>query len=175
MTVKEAEESQSQTQSETQTIDFSKITLQRGTTPQDIEQKCFDLCRNYLGGVWLKLTIDEVEVKRLSGGLTNQLYYCGINEDKRSDAKEPQEVAIRLYEDKHFNNSENETNKRLTDTIIALMVSQNGLGPKIYGLFESGQIMRYYKVFQLILISIVLKLFSKSTRILELKSKKTHN
>ena len=64
-------------------IDFSKIKLERGTTPENIKSQCFQLCQQYLGGVWLNLTIDEVEVKRLSGGLTNQLYYCAINEDKR--------------------------------------------------------------------------------------------
>ena len=67
------------------------------------------------------------------------------------DAEEPYEVAIRLYQGKHFNNADNETNKRLTDTIIALLVSQNELGPKIYGLFEGGQIQKYYKVIIIII------------------------
>ena len=105
-------------------FDFSKIEWQRGKTPEDIKQKCFQLCKDYLGGIWLQLSIEEFEIKRLSGGLTNQLYYCAINEDKQiSDAKEPQEVAVRLYESKHFNNYEEGVNERLTDTIIALMVS----------------------------------------------------
>ena len=127
-------------------FDFDKIDLIRGKTPEDIKQKCFHLCKDYLGGVWLKVGIDEVEVKRLSGGMTNQLYYCAINKQIKSINDEPQEVAIRLYGGKHFNNYDCDGNERLTDVIIALLVSENKLGPKIYGLFESGQIQKYYKV-----------------------------
>ena len=129
------------------TIDFNKIELVRGETPEGIEQKCFLLCKEYLGGVWLTLTLNEVKVKRVSGGLTNQLYYCAINEDKRSkDNEEPHEVAIRFYQDKRFNYGDYETNERLSDTVIAIMVSENGIGPKIYGIFDNGQIQKYYKV-----------------------------
>ncbi|CAG2102398.1 unnamed protein product [Medioppia subpectinata] len=117
----------------------------RGSTPPDYKQKCFDLCRDYLGGVWLNLTVDDVFVKRLCGGLTNQLYYCAFNEGhKSSDNKVPQEVAIRLYQAKHLKDT-NGGYERLSDVIIALMMSEKKLGPKIYGLFESGQIMAYYK------------------------------
>ena len=130
-----------------QSIDYSNTKLQRGPTPPNIEETCLQLCQQYLGGVWVTLTIDEIKVERLSGGLTNQMYYCAIDDNKqRCDAEEPQEVAILLYGHKFFNNSTNESNKRLTDTIIALQMSEKGLGPKVYGLFERGQILKYYKV-----------------------------
>jgi hypothetical protein len=127
-------------------IDFSKIEILRGKTPEDIKQRCFELTKDYLGGVWLNISIDEIEVKRLSGGFTNQLYYCAISKPMQPNGDEPQEVAIRLYGGKHFNNLNCDGNERLTDVIIALLVSQNKLGPKIYGIFESGQIQHYYKV-----------------------------
>jgi hypothetical protein len=127
-------------------FDFDNIELLRGETPKDIKQKCFDLCKDYLGGNWLKLSIDEIEVKRLSGGFTNQLYYCAISKPLKPIDDEPQEVAIRFYGEKHFNNLDYEGNERLTDVIIALLVSEHNLGPKIFGLFESGQIQHYYKV-----------------------------
>ena len=120
--------------------------LERGQTPENIEQICFDLCRDYLGDIWLNLTIDEVEVRRLSGGLTNQLYYCGIKGDKQlSNGKGVQHVAIKLYQRKHFLRR-GQTNDRLDDHIIASMVSQNGLGSKVYGIFEGGMIQQFYKV-----------------------------
>ena len=134
-------------------LDFDKIDLIRGKTPEDIKQKCFHLCKDYLEGVWLKVGIDEVEVKRLSGGMTNQLYYCAINKQIKSINDEPQEVIIRLYGGKHFNNYDCDGNERLTDVIIALLVSENKLGPKIYGLFESGQILEYIKVVKVLYIS----------------------
>ena len=130
-----------------QDIDFSKLTFERGETPDGIKQQCFKLCQDYLAGNWLQVGLDDVEVKRLSGGLTNQLYYSAINEGKRvNDTKEPQEVAIRLYSAKHYNNYDQSANERLTDTVIAILVSENGIGPKIYGIFDGGQIQGYYKV-----------------------------
>jgi hypothetical protein len=131
---------------EKEKIDFSKLEILRGKTPEDIKQRCFQLTKDYLGGVWLNISIDEIEVKRLSGGFTNQLYHCVISKPMQPDGDEPLEVAIRLYGGKHFNNLNCEGNERLTDVIIALLVSQNKLGPKIYGFFESGQIQHYYKV-----------------------------
>jgi len=128
-------------------FDFDKLDLIRGETPQDIKQKCYDLCKDYLAGVWLKVSIDQIEVKRISGGFTNQLYYCGISKPLKPVGNEPQEVAIRLYGGKHFNNLDCGQNERLTDVIIALLVSENKLGPKVYGIFEGGQIQHYYRVF----------------------------
>ncbi|XP_054156456.1 choline/ethanolamine kinase-like [Oppia nitens] len=139
-------------------FDFTTIKLERGHTPNDIKDKCFGLCRDYLADIWLNVTIDDVEVKRLSGGLTNQLYYCAIKRDNNnnnnneenindinSKTNVPIEVAIRLYDSKHFNNHNNNGYERLTDTVVALIVSQNKLGPKLYGIFEQGQIQKYYK------------------------------
>jgi hypothetical protein len=125
-------------------IDFSQIF--RGETPEDIEHKCFDLCQKYLGGVWLRVSIDEIEVKRLSGGFTNQLYYCAINKNIKPIGDEPQEVAILIYGRKHVLSPGCVGNERLTDVVIALLVSEYKLGPKIYGLFENGQIQSFYKV-----------------------------
>ena len=128
-------------------IDFTTLKMERGSTPDDIDDKCLQLCKDYLGGTWLKVTTNEIVVNRLSGGLTNQIYYCAINEDKRTtDAKEAQEVVIRFYQDKHFNTIDNLTDERLPDTVIGLLVSENGLGPKILGIFDGGQIQKYYKV-----------------------------
>ena len=120
----------------------------RGKTPEDIKEQCFDFCRQYLAGVWLEVTVDQIVVNRITGGLTNQLYYCAIDDNASGGAlsgRVPREVAIRLYGDKHFNNEE--VNERLNDIIIGVMVSQNNSGPKVYGLFEQGQIMAFHKVF----------------------------
>ena len=126
-------------------IDFSKIQLQRGQTPKDIIEKCLGLCKDYLADHWTKQTSETIEVQRVSGGVTNQLYYCRIREPSLS-SNMPQEVAIRLYGAKHMNTNDCGQNERLTDVVIGLMVSENGLGPKVYGIFEEGQIQQYYKV-----------------------------
>ena len=123
---------------------YDKVDAIKGETPVDIKEKCVKLCQDYLGGVWLEQTIDTIQLRRVSGGFTNQLYYCAVGQPSTDGKVVPEEVAIRLYGPKYFNNAEK--NERLTDVVIALMVSENKLGPKIYGIFEEGQIQHYYKV-----------------------------
>ncbi|CAG2102429.1 unnamed protein product [Medioppia subpectinata] len=120
-------------------FDLDKVVLIQGETPPDIVDTCLKYCKEYLSDNWIKQTVDTIECKRLSGGMTNQLYYVAIREPSLTSTA-PQEVVIRIYGSKHFN-----TNERLTDVIIALMVGDINLGPKIYGVSEWGQILHYHK------------------------------
>ncbi|XP_054156997.1 choline/ethanolamine kinase-like [Oppia nitens] len=126
-------------------VDFDKLELLRGETPDDIRDQCLKLCQQYLAGNWLQQSTDTIKVVRVSGGMTNQLYYCGIVDKSDDNQEVPQQVAVRLYGPKYFNNKDCDGNERLTDVVIALMVSQNKLGPKIYGIFDGGQIQAFYK------------------------------
>ena len=127
--------------------------LIRGETPEDIKERCLQLCRDYLAHNWIQQTVDSIQVRRITGGLSNQLYYCGVNEPSLTSTA-PQEVAIRLYGNKLYNNMTGDANEklndrsseRLSDVITSLMLSETQLGPKIYGLFEDGQIQHYYQV-----------------------------
>ena len=94
----------------------------------------------------MKQTSETKEVQRVSGGLINELYYCRINEPSARGSDVPQEVVTRIYGQNHMNISDCCQNERLTDVVIGLMVSENGLGPKVYGIFKEGQIHQYYKV-----------------------------
>ncbi|XP_054157316.1 choline kinase A2-like [Oppia nitens] len=123
-------------------LDFENINLFRGETPTDIKNQCLQLCKDYLSGEWIQQTVDTITITRIMGGLTNQLYYCGINEPNQT-SKIPQEVAVKLYGKKSIKNSDNY--ERLPDVIIDLLVSENELGPKVYAIFEHGQILKYYK------------------------------
>ena len=119
-----------------------------GQTPEDIKDKCLTLCQDYLSGVWLTQTIDNITVERLTGGMLNQLYYCGINGELKVDRDVTKEVAIKFTQKKPFlQESESEEKERLlAELVVSLMVSENGLGPKIYGVFDGGVIQKYYRV-----------------------------
>ena len=119
-----------------------------GQTPNDIKDKCLKLCQDYLSGVWLTQTIDNITVERLTGGMLNQLYYCGINGEREVDRDVPKEWAIKFIQKKPFlEESESEEKERLlAELVVSLMVSENGLGPKIYGVFDGGVIQKYYRV-----------------------------
>lgn len=124
--------------------------LKRGTTPDDIKKKCLDLCKKYIGGTWDTVNEEDIEVNRISGGLTNQLYYVGLKDTVQQIPEpvvvdEPREVTIKMYLAKHFKNK-SETNERLNDTIISTIVSEINIGPKLYGVFENGVVQAYYTV-----------------------------
>jgi hypothetical protein len=137
------------TSKDVKTVENDYTMIQRGSTPPNIKQKCHSLCGLYLGGVWTEVSIDDIKVERLSGGFSNQLYYCGVNEDHRcGDTDVPQEVVIILYQEKLFKNVSTDGSNRLKDTVVALMMSEHNLGPKVYGISNGGQIMSYHKVLE---------------------------
>jgi len=126
-------------------IKFSDMNLLRGETPEDIQHKAHKLCGEYLGGAWLEIKQDNIVINRISGGLTNQLYYCALPEDVKTLFDEPREIALRLYGSKHMGTWD-ENNERFSDTIVSVIMSNKGLGPKIYGVFPQGEIQKFYKV-----------------------------
>lgn len=89
------------------TGDWTKLKedeLIRGSTPDNIEKRCLELCQTYIGGSWLNAkTLKEITVKRISGGFTNQLYHVHLDKsvvrvpnDVYLD--EPSDVAIKFYQ-----------------------------------------------------------------------------
>ena len=131
-------------------FDLENIALLKGDTPDDIKEKCLQSCKDYLAHNWIQQTVDTIQFKRLSGGLSNQMYFVAISKPSTT-SHVPQEVVIRIYGNKQFNNLDNTDNERLTDVIIAVMIADINLGPKIYGLFESEQILHFYKVFIIVI------------------------
>ncbi len=61
------------------------------------------------------------------------------------DSSHLKEVAIRLYGNPPLCKCLDKY-KGLNETIIGLMASQNGLGPKVYWMFSEGEIQKYYPV-----------------------------
>ncbi|XP_054157310.1 choline/ethanolamine kinase-like [Oppia nitens] len=118
--------------------------LMRGKTPEDIKEQCLQLCQDYIAGDWIRQTVETIEVKRITGGLTNQLYKCSIITPE-ANTTVPNVVAIRIYGMKWTKNHVYEHNERLSDIIISVMVSEKMLGPKIFGIFNGGEITAFYK------------------------------
>ncbi|XP_054157051.1 choline/ethanolamine kinase-like [Oppia nitens] len=125
-------------------IDFLSMELTRGKTPEDIKERCLQLCQDYIAGDWIRQTVDTIEVIRITGGLTNQLYKCSIIEPIGSTT-DPSVVAIRLYGSKYYNKDICDGSERLSDIIIAMMMSVKKLGPELLGVFTGGDITAFYK------------------------------
>lgn len=124
----------------------------RGETLSNVEQRCLDLCNQFIGGSWAQATNAEkdLEVKRIAGGLTNQIYKVALKDHVKTVPNpiyedEPRAVAIKFYQPKHFQTVDGK-DERLSDTIILLIASQLSIGTRIYGFFDNGVIQHFYKV-----------------------------
>ena len=119
----------------------------KGDDVPDIEHKCLSLCQKYLSGIWSALTVDDIEVKRLTGGMSNINYHCKALHSKVKDSNETQEVVIRIYGVKYdFTLNSSPDDDRTSDAVVGLLASEKGLGAQIYGLFNEGQIQKFYPV-----------------------------
>ena len=74
-----------------------------------------------------------------SGGLSNYLYICELNSPSSTvddgDEAKSNKVLIKLYGESH-----KQLSYFLTDVLVATIMSSSGLGPKIYGVFQSGRL-----------------------------------
>ena len=126
-------------------LNFDKIEMIRGETPNNIEEMCLQFCKDYLSGNWSQQTVETITVKRITGGMVNQMYHCAINDPDHSQ-EVPQEVSVRLYGKPILDVSDK---TRIRDVVISLIFSERNIGPKVYGIFEQGQTLKYYKVGEL--------------------------
>ena len=120
--------------------------LVKGEDPNDLKQKCLLLCKQYLSGNWSKISVDDMQIKRLAGGMTNMTYYCKIPENLRDCGTEPKEVVIRLFAKYDYKTLEF-TDNTLEENIKYVLLSEIGFGPKVYGVDQIGVIQKYYKVY----------------------------
>ena len=126
--------------------------LIRGETPANLEQRCLELCQSYIGGSWLGAKdVEHVEVKRITGGLTNQLYKVVLKDSVLRVSNgvypdEPSVVAVKLYQEKHMKNYSEQDAERLNDIIVLTIMSEAGLSPKVYGIFGDGFIQAFVEV-----------------------------
>ncbi|XP_055305716.1 choline/ethanolamine kinase isoform X3 [Sitodiplosis mosellana] len=112
------------------------------------------ICRDYLTGAWKTISASDLHIKRISGGLSNFLYYVSLPDDSdscnnvknikrpRKDAslQEPKEVLLRIYGRTH---GEQALETVLTDTVVFTLLSERKLGPKLHGIFPGGRIEQY--------------------------------
>lgn len=120
----------------------------RGETPSNIQEKCLKLCQMYIGKQWNNVTSPEsIKVSRITGGLSNQLYRVQLKEQNITEthAENLYDVTVKIYQPKIPKCYEPEDGERLNDTIVLTLISQIGLGPKVYGIFNDGVIQAFHK------------------------------
>ncbi|XP_063220134.1 choline/ethanolamine kinase isoform X2 [Bacillus rossius redtenbacheri] len=98
------------------------------------------ICRDYMNGAWKMISSKEIVVKKISGGLNNLLYLVALPSSHKSSPSEPSQVLLRLYGQIH---GEQVIESLLTESVIFTLLSERGLGPKLYGVFPGGRLEQY--------------------------------
>lgn len=122
------------------------------------------ICRDYLTGSWKTISAEDIKFKRISGGLSNFLFYVSlpdvcdshppspvpdqlmkITKRVRKDSgnsliEPPKEVLLRIYGQTH---GEHALETMLTESVVFALLSERNLGPKLHGIFPGGRIEQY--------------------------------
>ncbi|CAG2103197.1 unnamed protein product [Medioppia subpectinata] len=117
---------------------------------ETIESKCLEMCRKYVAGIWSQVTAADIRCTRFTGGLVNSTYLCQIiatisPNTCAHQTDEPRELVVRFNGPKFGIKLFDPKCPRFTDAIIAPLVSALGLGPRLYGLDPTGQVLHYYR------------------------------
>lgn len=98
------------------------------------------ICRDYLNGAWKGVTPENINLKRISGGLSNWLYNVQLPDGVVPTRGEPRHVLLRLYGQVH---GERALEGLITESVIFALLSERRLGPKLHGIFPGGRIEEY--------------------------------
>ncbi|XP_013195667.1 choline/ethanolamine kinase isoform X2 [Amyelois transitella] len=137
--------------------------LQMCGTEAEMREVAARICRNYLYGAWKTVDPEQLDFRKMSGGLSNFLYYVALPDDvtklecyrreQSPDAEkktfpsissfcmaEPRKVLLRIYGQVH---GERAMDAIVTESVIFTLLSERKLGPKLYGVFSGGRIEEY--------------------------------
>ncbi|XP_023943377.2 choline/ethanolamine kinase isoform X6 [Bicyclus anynana] len=149
-------------------IDMNKSAywkLQMCGTEEEMREVAARICRNYLHGAWKSVDPNDLDFKRINGGLSNFIYYVALPSDlsklggyardsspEADDNKkhmlsshsfsmdEPKKVLLRIYGQVH---GERAMDAIVTESVIFTLLSERRLGPKLHGVFSGGRIEEY--------------------------------
>lgn len=67
------------------------------------------ICRDYLNGAWKSISAEEIQLRRISGGLSNFLYYVSLPDGYQVTPTSPIVANKRPRKDSDANNNNNNT------------------------------------------------------------------
>lgn len=147
--------------------------LQMCGTEEEMREVAARICRNYLHGAWKTVEPKELEFRRISGGLSNFLYYVALPEDTSklacyeprdlSPDSEPENLVSKMMKKSMIRTNsftmeepkkvllriygqvhgERAMDAIVTETVIFTLLSERRLGPKLHGVFSGGRIEGY--------------------------------
>src|SRR5438105_15736898 len=88
---------------------------------------------------WPSVSPRDITVDRIKMGTNNAVYIVSTNRDIK---KEPSRMVIRKYGEVHYPTYKAVlgSNTLAEDLTVCVQLASQGIGPKIYGIFEGGRI-----------------------------------
>ncbi|KAJ1162383.1 hypothetical protein NDU88_002851 [Pleurodeles waltl] len=111
----------------------------RDEVSNDMRRRAFDWCREYLSGAWRLLQREEdMSVSIVSGGLSNLLFKCSLQEHVVSQDNEPRQVLLRVY-----GAILQGVDSLVLESVMFAILAERTLGPQLYGVFPQGRLEQY--------------------------------
>nr|XP_011415406.2 choline/ethanolamine kinase [Crassostrea gigas] len=107
-------------------------------TAEDVKSKAFRWCKKSIGGAWTRISKEDLEIKPISGGLTNKLYLCSLPDGTEREESEPSRVLMRVYGE-----IAQRSDYMLRNSVIFALFSEKKKGPKLYGMYPEGRIEEF--------------------------------
>lgn len=143
--------------------------LQMCKTEDERREVAARICRNYLHGAWKTVDPQSLSFGRISGGLSNFIYYIALPDNRQDKqvqdsspnteldglsltfghvqrsisflgVEEPKNVLLRIYGQVH---GERAMDSIVTESVIFTLLSERRLGPKLHGVFSGGRIEEF--------------------------------
>ncbi|CAF0767726.1 unnamed protein product [Adineta ricciae] len=118
-----------------------RLLMRKSATPQEIvtPDQALEWCQNYLRGAWSSITVEQMHLERVSGGLSNYLYCCSLPDDVESQGSEPRKVLLRIYGEVH----QKHRGTLLIDSVVCTLLSDRKIGPHVHGIFPEGRLEEF--------------------------------
>lgn len=99
-----------------------------------------NLCKDYLFGIWKQINIDDFDIYRPNGGVSNYLFKCELtNPNLKLKSNEPSKIFVRIYGENHHKDVPN----MIKDIVIQSTMSDFKFGPKLHAIFPSGRLEEF--------------------------------
>ncbi|CAF3095413.1 unnamed protein product [Rotaria sp. Silwood2] len=112
--------------------------------------QALEWCQNFLRGAWSTITVEEMNMKRIHGGLSNYLYCCSLPDHVELQGDEPRKVLLRIYGESH----QKHRGTLLVDSVVCTLLSERKLGPHVHGIFPEGRLEEFVEAESLLVSEI---------------------
>lgn len=108
---------------------------------EKVREKAHQLCKEYLQGSWKGVAAKQLDIRQISGGLSNLVFYVGLPGGEGRGHREPGCVLLRLFGE--LSQTAAHQYRMITETVVFTMLAERNLGPRLFGVFPGGRLEEF--------------------------------